>query len=161
MKYNHIFFHCVYPLRIVLLLFFLHECLSFASLSVVPHVSSIFLRSPSKVFLRVIFGLPCLIIIIIIDCSKKWMPKSLFLRFCDFFEDSINKKIIPYLQQILRKNIKIFYFRKLYIRNRNIGKRVSPPTIEGITRAKSLNSLVTASEDHKVSIHFIGSESTL
>ena len=44
------------------------------------------------------------------------------------------------------------YFRKLYIRNRNIGKRVSPPTIEGITRAKSLNSLVTASEDHKVSI---------
>ena len=44
------------------------------------------------------------------------------------------------------------YFRKLYIRNRNIGKRVSPPTIEGITRAKSLNSLVSASEDHKVSI---------
>ncbi len=52
------FFECVYPFRIMQLLLFLHECLSFNSLSAVPHVSSIFLKSSSKVFLRVIFGLP-------------------------------------------------------------------------------------------------------
>ncbi len=56
------FFECVYPFRIIQLLLFLHERLSFASLSAVPHVSSIFFKSPSKVFLRVIFGLQCFLL---------------------------------------------------------------------------------------------------
>ena len=37
----HVFFECFYPFRIMQLLLFLHERLSFASLSAVPHVSSI------------------------------------------------------------------------------------------------------------------------
>ncbi len=37
----------------------LHKILFLASLSAIPHVSSIFLNFPSKFFLRVIFGLPC------------------------------------------------------------------------------------------------------
>ena len=57
--YKNFFFLCIYPLRIMQSLLFLHEFLSFASLSAVPHVSSSFLKSSSKVFLRVIFGLPC------------------------------------------------------------------------------------------------------
>ena len=42
------------------LLIFLHECLSFASLSAVPYDN--FFKSPPKVFLRVIFGLPCFLL---------------------------------------------------------------------------------------------------
>ena len=56
------FFFFIYPLRIMQLLLFLHECLSFASLSAVPHVSSIILKSPWKVFFRDIFGLPCFLL---------------------------------------------------------------------------------------------------
>ena len=41
------------------LLLFLHERLSFASLSAVPHVSSMFFKSPSKVFTQGHFSLPC------------------------------------------------------------------------------------------------------
>ncbi len=48
--YYRVLFECVYPFRIMQLLLFLHECLSFASLSAVPHVSSI------------IFGLPCFLL---------------------------------------------------------------------------------------------------
>ena len=50
------FIDCFYPFVIMQLLLFLHECLSFASLSAVPHVSFILFKSPSKVFLMVIFG---------------------------------------------------------------------------------------------------------
>ena len=56
-----IFIHCVYPLRIMQPFLFLHEIL-FASLSAVPHVGSIFLKSPLKVFLMVIFGLLCFLL---------------------------------------------------------------------------------------------------
>ena len=55
-------FNFFYPLRIMQPLLFLYKILSFASLSAVPHVSSIFLKSPSKIFLRVIFGLPCFLL---------------------------------------------------------------------------------------------------
>ncbi len=43
------FFCCFYPLRIMQPFLFRHENVSFASLSAVPHVSSIFFKSPSKV----------------------------------------------------------------------------------------------------------------
>ena len=56
------FFCCFYPLRIMQPFLFRNEFLSFASLSAVPHVSYIFFKSPSKVFLRVIFGLPCFLL---------------------------------------------------------------------------------------------------
>ncbi len=46
-----------FPLRIMQPLPFLHEILSFVSLSAIPHVSCIFLKSSSKVFLRIIFCL--------------------------------------------------------------------------------------------------------
>ncbi len=58
------FFHCVYPLRLMQLLLFLHESLSFAYLSAVPHVSSIFLCL-QRFFYRVIFGLSALLLKII------------------------------------------------------------------------------------------------
>ncbi len=57
-----IFFCCVYPFRIMQPFLFLHEILSFASPSAVPHVSSIFFKSPSKVLLGDIFGLPCFLL---------------------------------------------------------------------------------------------------
>ena len=56
--FKFFFFDCIYPFRIMQVLLFLHECLSFDSLSVVPHVSFTFFKSPSDVFLRAIFGLP-------------------------------------------------------------------------------------------------------
>ena len=48
--YVSLLLDCFYPFRIMQLLSFLHECLSFASLSAVPHDSSIFFKSPSKIF---------------------------------------------------------------------------------------------------------------
>ena len=51
-QYNYLYSS---SFRIMQLILFLHECLSFASLSAVPHVSFIFFKSPSKDFLRVIF----------------------------------------------------------------------------------------------------------
>ena len=56
------FFLCFFPLRIMQPLLFLNEILSFVSLLAVPLVTFIFLKTPSKVFLRVIFCLPCFIL---------------------------------------------------------------------------------------------------
>ncbi len=53
------FFEYFYPFRIMQLLLFLHESTSLASLLAFPHVSSVLFKSPSKAFLKVIFGLPC------------------------------------------------------------------------------------------------------
>ncbi len=56
------FFGSLYPLGIMEPFLPRHNDLSLASLSAVPHVSSIFFKSPSKGFLRVIFGLPCFLL---------------------------------------------------------------------------------------------------
>ncbi len=56
------FFGSLYPLGIMEPFLPRHNDLSLASLSAVPHVRSIFFKSPSKVFLRVMFGLPCFLL---------------------------------------------------------------------------------------------------
>ncbi len=63
-KHGYIFYFliCLYQVEIMEPFLFRHEGLSLASLSAVPHVSSNFLKSPSKVFLRVIFVLPCFLL---------------------------------------------------------------------------------------------------
>ncbi len=63
---NVFFFCCLYPLGIMQPFLFRHNDLSFASLSAVPHVSSIFFKSPSKVFLRV----SCMYYVIYINHHK-------------------------------------------------------------------------------------------
>ncbi len=55
---SEFFFRCFYPLGIMQPFLFRHDDLSFASLSAVPHVSSIFFKSPSNIFLRVILASP-------------------------------------------------------------------------------------------------------
>ena len=55
-------FGSFYPLGIMEPFLPRHNDLFLASLSAVPHVSSIFFKSHSKVFLRVIFGLPCFLL---------------------------------------------------------------------------------------------------
>ena len=56
--YSVFFFLRIYPLRIMQPLIFLHEFLSSASLSAVPHVSSIFLSLPQRFFSGSFLALP-------------------------------------------------------------------------------------------------------
>ena len=104
---------------------FIHECLSIASLSAVPHVSSIYFKSCSKVFLMVIFGLPCF-----------FLPGGFHLTpFLGILMETKHKIILLIMSRKIHRNIFLVCVGRNYIETFFLGGVVfytpsGPPLIQ-------------------------------
>ncbi len=99
-KFN--FFCCLYSLRIMQPFLFRHDILSFASLSAVPHVSFIFLKSPSKFNVtsaNILENIPFILIVI----SYENQENSLSFLFPKVLTPSIPKIFVTNLAKQQQK----------------------------------------------------------